>query len=155
MSVAISTSPASAKSVAAISHDDPIHSAVVQDNSTAPPHLHWIDALRGWAFLGVLGCHVSQRVGDTLPHWLGFWAANGRFGVQLFYIVSCLTLFMSLDSRSRREERPISAFFIRRLFRIAPLFWLAIIFYTFVLARESTAWAPHGVSAGDLASHFL
>jgi peptidoglycan/LPS O-acetylase OafA/YrhL len=134
---------------------DPIDVAIARDNSTASPHLGWIDALRGWAFLGVLVCHVSQKVGGSLPGWLGFWASSGRFGVQLFYIVSCVTLFMSLDSRMHREARPIAAFFIRRFFRIAPLFWLAIIFYNGVLWHESAAWAPHGVSTADIVSNVI
>ena len=39
-----------------------------------------------------------------------------------------------MSSRSRRgyEKNATSNFFIRRLFRIAPLFWLSIIAYTWV-----------------------
>ena len=150
MSAVVSVAP-----IAAESAGERIYSAVARDNSTAPPHLVWIDALRGWAFLGVLVCHVSQKLGNGLPGWMGYWVSDGRFGVQLFYIVSCLTLLMSLESRSRREARPVAAFFIRRLFRIAPMFWLAIIFYTSFFGRESTAWAPHGVSASTIAATAL
>jgi peptidoglycan/LPS O-acetylase OafA/YrhL len=35
------------------------------------------------------------------------------------------------------------------------MFWLAIIFYTFVFGTESTPWSPHGVSAGDIASNVI
>jgi len=150
MSAVVSVAP-----IAAESAEERIYSAVARDNSTAPRHLEWIDALRGWAFLGVLVCHVSQKLGNGLPGWMGYWVSNGRFGVQLFYIVSCLTLLMSLESRSRREPRPIAAFFIRRLFRIAPMFWLAIIFYSRCFERESTAWAPHGISGAAIAATAL
>jgi peptidoglycan/LPS O-acetylase OafA/YrhL len=141
--------------IAVESTGEGISTAVARDNSTAPPHLQWIDALRGWAFLGVLICHVSQKLGGGLPGWFGQWVSNGRFGVQLFYIISCLTLLMSLESRSQREPRPVAAFFIRRLFRIAPLFWLAIIFYSLCLGRQSAAWTPHGISRSTIAATAL
>ena len=150
MSAVVSVAP-----IAAESAGERIYSAVARDNSTAPPHLVWIDALRGWAFLGVLVCHVSQKLGNGLPGWMGYWVSDGRFGVQLFYIVSCLTLLMSLESRSRREARPVAAFFIRRLFRIAPMFWLAIILYSCCFGRESTAWAPHGIWGSMIAATAL
>jgi peptidoglycan/LPS O-acetylase OafA/YrhL len=150
MSAVVSVEP-----IVAESGGERIYCAVARDDSTAPPHLEWIDALRGWAFFGVLVCHVGQKLGDSLPGWIGYWVSNGRFGVQLFYIVSCLTLVMSLDSRSGREARPVAAFFIRRLFRIAPMFWLAIIFYCTCMARESTVWAPHGVSGSTIAATAL
>lgn len=50
-------------------------------------------------------------------------------GVQLFYVISAFTLAHSFGCRKQRERRPVINFFIRRLFRIGPLFWTAIIVY--------------------------
>jgi peptidoglycan/LPS O-acetylase OafA/YrhL len=88
----------------------------------------FIDSLRGWAFVGVLCCHVTY--GTTgLPIHVGRTLANGGFGVQLFFVLSALTLFLSLDARKKVEVRPTANFFIRRFFRIAPLFYAAAVFY--------------------------
>ena len=50
----------------------------------------------------------------------------------LFFMVSALTLVSSWRSRSARDSDPIRSFFIRRLFRIAPLFWCAAAIYSTV-----------------------
>lgn len=84
----------------------------------------YIDALRGIAILAVILVHSSiatHQHGDIYTY-----AFTGQRGVQLFYMVSAFTLFLTLDS-GRREGHPWSNFFIRRFFRIAPLFYLAIV----------------------------
>ena len=52
---------------------------------------------------------------------------QGARGVQLFYVASSLTLMMSWNSRNDGYI----PFLIRRIFRIIPLFWLAIPVYLF------------------------
>jgi peptidoglycan/LPS O-acetylase OafA/YrhL len=71
----------------------------------------WIDALRGYAVVGVV-----------LVHTVGESAAFGARGVQLFFVVSAFTL---MHSWRRRDDGSV-AFFVRRVFRIAPMFWLSI-----------------------------
>ena len=90
--------------------------------------LDYIDAVRGIAVLMVLFVHTLTFM-DTanLHHFFRIIAEQGRMGVQLFYMASAFTLFYSLSQRSDNF-----GFFIRRIFRIAPMFYLATIFY-FVL----------------------
>lgn len=88
----------------------------------------FIDSLRGLAFLGVLLHHAAPRVPGLNPTVARF-ANEGHEGVELFFLASALTLFLSLDSRRRSERRPIRNFFIRRFFRIAPLFYIGALFY--------------------------
>jgi peptidoglycan/LPS O-acetylase OafA/YrhL len=57
--------------------------------------------------------------------------SSGRHGVQLFYIASSFTLFWSFRNRFAKETFPIRNFFIRRFFRIAPMYWFAIAYYLF------------------------
>ena len=71
--------------------------------------LAWIDALRGYAIIGVLGVHIGG-------------VANGARGVQLFFMASAIALLHSWHSR----KDSVRGFYTRRLFRIAPMFWLAI-----------------------------
>lgn len=90
-----------------------------------------IDAIRGYAILLVICVHATPYIKDLV------WPAKrilllGVYGVQLFFIASALTLLMSW-SRSRDEFVPKSMKFLtRRFFRIAPLYYLAIVFYWFV-----------------------
>lgn len=90
----------------------------------------YIDSIRGLAILGVIIFHVSIRIPNLNP-FLHDIFNSGNYGVQLFFVASALTLFMSCHSRFPQERNPILSFSIRRIFRIAPLFWLAIIFYQF------------------------
>lgn len=94
----------------------------------------YIDSLRGIAILLVILVHVGYMYNETIlhyyPNFLYKFIRNGQLGVQLFFIVSALTLTMSWYSRLE-ESHKIIKFFIRRFFRIAPLFYLAIIYFTF------------------------
>jgi peptidoglycan/LPS O-acetylase OafA/YrhL len=104
----------------------------------------YIDALRGFAIMGVVLVHSSQWVSPT-SGILSAIASEGARGVQLFYIASALTLFLSMTARKQDETRPLAGFFIRRFFRIAPLFYLAIIAYTFYDGMSHRYWAPNGL----------
>jgi len=88
----------------------------------------FIDAARGWAFIFVLFLHCSQKF-PNLPRWVQEACNRGNYGVQLFFIISALTLLLSYNKRKKYDRRPLLAFFIRRFFRIAPLFYLAAIIY--------------------------
>jgi len=88
----------------------------------------FIDAARGWAFIFVLFLHCSQKF-PNLPDWVLEACNRGNYGVQLFFIISALTLLLSYNKRKKYDRRPLLAFFIRRFFRIAPLFYLAAISY--------------------------
>jgi peptidoglycan/LPS O-acetylase OafA/YrhL len=86
----------------------------------------YIDSLRGYAVLMVLVCHVYAFGGGNNNPELAlskFWV-QCRMGVMLFYIISALTLFLSYDQKIKIERYPVTCFFIRRIFRIVPLFYL-------------------------------
>ena len=104
----------------------------------------YIDALRGFAILGVVLVHSSQWVTPT-SSVLSALAGEGARGVQLFYIASALTLFLSMAARSRSEERPVLGFFVRRFFRIAPAFYCAIVVYTLYYGMGARYTAPNGI----------
>ncbi|MCZ7621086.1 MULTISPECIES: acyltransferase family protein [Candidatus Kuenenia] len=104
----------------------------------------FIDALRGMAILGVILVHSSQSVAPTNVTLLWFMGEGAR-GVQLFYVASALTLCMSWVARSSHETFPIRNFYIRRFFRIAPMFYLAILSYIFVNGFSPSYWAPNGI----------
>lgn len=100
----------------------------------------YIDALRGCAIILVLLLHSSQVVPfDWAP--IQHLAANGGKGVQLFYIVSSMTLAMSWYGRGSNQ----TLFYLRRYFRIAPLFYIAILAYVLVNDQGPQYWAPEGI----------
>ena len=92
--------------------------------------LEFIDSLRGWAVFGVIMVHANALVFDKLPIQLQVISSSGARGVQLFFILSAFSLFYSLDKRKQRgEPEGIVKFTLRRFFRIAPMFYVAIFIY--------------------------
>jgi len=91
-------------------------------------HYDFIDSLRGIAILGVIMVHAVQfgRFNAPVLVFIAKLAGEGQNGVQLFYLVSAFTLFLSMENRINKEFNPIKNFFIRRFFRIAPMYYIAI-----------------------------
>ena len=115
----------------------------------ARQQLDFIDAFRGWAILGVLLVHSALIT--TPPTWLQPLTEYGARGVQLFYLVSAFTLFYALDQRrDKADQHPVIAFFIRRFFRIAPLFYITFILSLIVSGLGARYWAPNGVSLTNI-----
>ncbi len=104
-------------------------------------HLNYVDALRGYAILLVMMVHLSQ----FCPVWQG-WGRQlinqGAKGVQLFFVASAFTLMLSWQNRN---DGAIN-FYIRRLFRIVPMFWLAIIFFVLIDGYGPRYFAPKGIT---------
>jgi peptidoglycan/LPS O-acetylase OafA/YrhL len=57
-------------------------------------------------------------------------------GVQLFFIVSAYTLFRSANVRNERGIRFFPRFYVRRAFRILPLWWAVCAIYYFWAGRS-------------------
>src|SRR2546425_10397928 len=98
-------------------------------------HLASIDGLRGIAVLMVLAVHTSQRVGNVAVGSFNSTTVEqfinaGARGVQLFFLLSAFTLFRSSKIKFDREMSPRRNFYIRRAFRILPLWWLITALYT-------------------------
>jgi len=106
--------------------------------------IDYIDAIRGIAIIGVIVVHASQCVSPTNKILLRIMEEGAR-GVQLFYIASALTLCMSWESRSSNEKYPIRNFYIRRIFRIVPMFYIAILSYMLINGFAPGYWYPNGI----------
>jgi peptidoglycan/LPS O-acetylase OafA/YrhL len=107
--------------------------------------LPYIDALRGYAILMVIATHVAI----STPMLAGVMRAlvdQGQRGVQLFFVVSGFTLISSWRRRHDGSWR----FYIRRFFRIAPMFWLAILFFMFFSGWDPRYWAPDGITPSQV-----
>jgi peptidoglycan/LPS O-acetylase OafA/YrhL len=94
----------------------------------------YIDALRGAAVLAVIFSHCPPLV-INLPNYALDVASFGQMGVQLFFMVSAITLCLSFQQRLTDTAQ---TFFIRRVFRIAPLYYIGVVFYLFWGALKLT-----------------
>jgi peptidoglycan/LPS O-acetylase OafA/YrhL len=93
-----------------------------------------LDGLRFYAFLGVFVCHTlpndSKFYSSLHLPMPGIWAAivrSGAAGVDLFFVLSAF-LITSLLLRERQDTGEISLrlFYIRRILRIWPLYFLVV-----------------------------
>jgi len=98
------------------------------------PRFDFLDALRGLAILGVISTHSAWFAdGDFRGKPFAF---AGMYGVQLFFLVSAFTIFMTLERAVAREPALVRSFYIRRVLRILPMFWVGIVLYAFAPGRE-------------------
>ena len=99
-----------------------------------------IDALRGIAALYVLVYHVALIPQPNLgvPSWAARYVLTGGTGVTLFFIVSAFCLCLSMRTH-QDEPSPTMRFYVRRVFRIVPLFYL------WLAASWVRDWLLHGV----------
>ena len=108
-----------------------------------------LDAGRTLAILGVIAVHLSQWL-PGLPAWLRLGAGAGQYGVQLFFVISAVTICATLeeDQRSNADERDtlVRRFYIKRFFRIAPLYYFSIAIYALC---EHFARSVHGHVVGS------
>lgn len=95
----------------------------------------YLDGLRGIATLMVVAVHTSQSVGNVNYGSFAFeifrqYINEGARGAQLFFMLSAFTLFASSHKRFLAERSPKRNFYIRRAFRILPLWWLIIFIFS-------------------------
>jgi peptidoglycan/LPS O-acetylase OafA/YrhL len=109
----------------AISHPDAQY-------KTDTGKLDYIDALRGIAALSILVFHIYGTIGMITGWAHPIQIVPERFfdlalaGIPLFFIISAFTLYLSLDNKAD-EKRMLFKFYLRRFFRIAPLFYFLLI----------------------------
>jgi len=105
----------------------------------------YYDLIRGIAVLVILQAH-AREIYPFQSDFIQTISLFGRFGVQLFYFVSALTMCLIWNKRSD-ENRKVEKFYIRRFFRIAPLFWLVIPLMPLYLyfTHQPYMWAPEGI----------
>ncbi len=110
-----------------------------------------LDGLRFYAFLGVFICHTLpvdgafyRRFHLPVPWLWGAIAKSGAAGVDLFFALSAF-LITSILLREREETGGISLrrFYLRRILRIWPLYFLLIavgVVLAHTMAKQSLPW---------------
>lgn len=90
-----------------------------------------LDVGRAIAIAGVVMAHLSFQF-PRLPQWAALSARMGQYGVQLFFVISAITIFMTLKADHDRYGQPAQVaarFYVKRFFRIAPLYYTAMLYY--------------------------
>lgn len=90
------------------------------------PHLPGIEALRGYAAFAIVIFHVIHLTQAAVPQSLEFMKWFFGYGVPLFFVVSAFSLAYGYAGKLS-AGRQVTEFYLRRLFRIAPLYYLAIL----------------------------
>jgi peptidoglycan/LPS O-acetylase OafA/YrhL len=115
----------------------------------------YIDALRGLAILPVLLVHTGRKLAGH-SDLMDFITFKGQYGVQLFFIASALTLFLSFEQRKKIDLQNTTRYFlIRRFFRIDPAFYLAILIYTLDYWIRPLSGFPNPVNIGHVLLSFF
>ncbi len=113
--------------------------------------LDYVDIVRAIAILMVIFIHTSQTV-NRLPEKVIAISQYGQMGVQLFFVASAYTMCLSHIKR-KEERKPLASFFIRRYFRIAPLYYIAIPLYfllepyTHILSNISLQYSQYNLQS--------
>ncbi len=115
--------------------------------------LNYIDALRGLAVLGVLMVHTGAFVFSSGP--IATITALGAKGVQLFFFISAYTIFLSYHHQVKSDPNPIRSFYIKRVFRIAPMYYLGIIYYALYNAWIGQTNSAEGIALNATFLHSL
>jgi peptidoglycan/LPS O-acetylase OafA/YrhL len=109
----------------------------VFSEANVPIRIGWLDGLRAVAVMGVVAVHSGQFIhGFTgVPFEL---SQLGQYGVQLFFVISAITICLTLRSHLLKKRETIISWYIRRLFRIMPLYYAAILVYAIdhILQRQ-------------------
>lgn len=87
-------------------------------------HFQTFDALRFFAFLKVFLLHLPII---AFP-WFNYLKAGGGIGVQFFFVLSgFLITYIILEEKRQTGRLNLKHFFIRRILRIWPLYYLMIV----------------------------
>ena len=104
--------------------------------------LDGIESLRAYAAVAVILFHLVWVGSASVPAALSFVGSHFGYGVQLFFVVSGFSLAYGYSGRLHSEAE-LGSYFLRRFARIAPLFYVVMVFQLVMLKVEHGAtFAP-------------
>ena len=117
-------------------------------STTAPDHLGGLDALRGLAVGLVVILHAASLAGRGNAGALATPAAVGDVGVAIFFVLSGFLIYRpyAIAHAGGAPTRPAGEFWWRRVVRIFPAYWVAVVVFLLVGVNH-----VHG--AVDLLAH--
>lgn len=111
-------------------------------NPKAQFKLFGLDHLRALAILLVLSFHYQLQFAH--PSWTGWFMKIGWTGVDLFFVLSGFLISSQLFAQiKKRSGISLKTFFIKRFFRILPIYFFIVgIYFLFPYFREKEALPP-------------
>lgn len=101
----------------------------------APIYLHGLNGLRAIAALSVVFAHISQKGVADFGFPRLFDLPMAGYGVTLFFVISgFLITFLLLKEIKKTDTVAVSKFYMRRILRIWPIYYLFIIVSILVFA---------------------
>ncbi len=102
--------------------------------------LSQFDGIRGLAILLVIICHATMAYSEGAdPGFFDVLISLGGSGVTLFFVLSGF-LISGLLLNCRGQQGSLRRFYLRRLMRIIPAYYVCLLIYSFVLPW----WVPEG-----------
>jgi peptidoglycan/LPS O-acetylase OafA/YrhL len=90
-----------------------------------------LDVGRALAITGVIAIHLALFL-PNLPVTLQHVTEYGQYGVQLFFVISAITICKTLEDAGQQTastREAVRMFYIKRFFRIAPLYYIGVAVY--------------------------
>lgn len=117
----------------------------------------FVDGLRGIAIVGVLIIHCGQVGTNNYSVFFQNIIVNGAIGVQLFFVASAFTIFLTYGNRYGKETNLVRNFFTRRFFRIAPMYYLGAVYFLWQDGFGARYWLgdASGISMWNVLSNIL
>ena len=109
-----------------------IEKITTEDTAKSSEHQSLLDSLKGIAILAVLMVHSG---GGRLPSIFGAIGDAGRYGVQLFFIISAFLAFKSFSRYINDNVSYVSLsanWIIKKIVRLIPVYFLAILLYLLI-----------------------
>jgi len=108
-----------------------------------------LDTLRGLAALFVFVFHFHSAFQDkaAIPQMLELTGAAGHIGLDIFFVLSGFLIFRSLYLHGVNKQ-----YFVRRFFRIAPIYYFSLIF-VLIFIDQSFFFSLQGL--WNIVSHLL
>ena len=114
----------------------------------APPHrFPLVDALRAIAALAIVGFHGAAVFGGFGLTHLGPWLAQLNVGVPLFFAISGFLLYRPWVAARLEGRAPpsVRVYAQRRVLRIVPAYWVALVLITLAVGRDGVLAWPDGL----------
>ena len=106
------------------------------------------DILKTIAIIGIVVTHSSMSL---IEGEVGKIAQAGARCVQLFFIISAYLMCESL----KRNKKELKFWYIKKVFRLVPLFWVSSIVYIIINGLGETYWTYRdGLTWGTIISNF-
>jgi peptidoglycan/LPS O-acetylase OafA/YrhL len=114
----------------------------LEPEGAKPRHFACFDGLRAIAAVSVLLLHTAWISGFTLRSSLGAYTSRLEIGVSVFFLISGFLLYrpFAASHLSGRPSPNTRKFWVRRLLRIVPAYWLALTVLTYVF--HATTMGP-------------